>query len=153
MRTRGTKSSANTRADLGHEDATREDPSWLPAVLGARSAASVAALQRAAGNRATSALLGPPIRRVFTDQNNLDTHYQKHVVDQGEYGGMTKPQYNALSTDLWKRKSGLQSKQAANGRTYVFDSATGDFAVFTTGGKAVTVFRPKSGQKYYDKQT
>ena len=97
---------------------------------------------------------GQGVQRVFTDSKNRANHYQKHVVQQKEYpASMTEADYDKLSTTLWANKSTLQSKTAANGRIYVYDSAANDFGAFDplTGG-AITVFKPTTGQSYYDKQ-
>ena len=90
------------------------------------------------------------VQRVFTDSKNLKNHYQKHVVQQKEYpASMTEADYDKLSTTLWDNKSTLQSKTAADGRIYVYDSATNDFGAFTAGGLAITLFKPKGGQSYF----
>ncbi|GEM_PF-4251653 len=96
------------------------------------------------------------VQRKFTDQANLATHYQKHVKAQGEFPELkTMQEYDDLSTSLWAARgaSGCLSKNAASGnRVYVYDPSTNNFGVFTPDGKAITLFRPKNGLNYYNKQ-
>lgn len=147
----GSRLSGGGRADHAASPRRQAAAPARPTPTVMRSPSQVADLQRLVGNRAVTAMLpaAPVVQRVFTNETNLDGHYQKHG---GEYPGQTKAQYNALSTTLWKQRNSLQSKTAANGRVYVYDPANNDFATFTPDGKAITVFKPSGGQSYYDKQ-
>ncbi|WP_242850149.1 hypothetical protein [Clostridium polynesiense] len=91
---------------------------------------------------------------VFKSEDLLDSHYQKHVVDQGEFGNNTKDQYLKGAQDLVTSKPGgdILTKTRTNGDTIFYNKATNEFAVTDKSGSIKTYFKPTDGIDYYNGQ-
>lgn len=81
------------------------------------------------------------ITEKFTGQQNLDAHYDKHIVRLKEFGDITKEQYEQLAEDL--QTSPVNNKNilgyvsmTREGRTAYckYDKDTGIFVVYTYRG-------------------
>lgn len=91
---------------------------------------------------------------VFKSEDLLDSHYQKHVVDQGEFGNITKDQYLKNAQDLVTSKPGgdILTKTRTNGDTIFYNKATNEFSVTDKSGSIKTYFKPTNGIDYYNGQ-
>lgn len=78
------------------------------------------------------------ISEEFTSEQNLDIHYNKHVKRKGEFGDITKEQYEQLADDLQLSKIdnknifGYMSETKEGKTAYCkYDKNTGVFVVYT----------------------
>ena len=89
----------------------------------------------------------------FRNKDRFEEHYQKHVIDQAEFGDITKEEYLALAQELVDTPgSQVLTKNSDDGDTLFYDPDTNSFAVVSGDGYLRTFFKPSSGQKYFDKQ-
>ena len=89
----------------------------------------------------------------FRSQDKLDEHYEKHVVQQKEFGTITKDEYLALAQQLVGNPgSSVLTKKDSEGNTLFYDPDTNEFAVLSSDGYIRTFFKPSGGQSYYDRQ-
>ena len=88
----------------------------------------------------------------FASEQKLDEHYSKHVLDQKEFGNISRTEYVMRA----KRLRDVQ----ADGRSIVdhvrpdgvkikFDKTTGEFGAYNADGAVRTHFRPQKGWKYF----
>ncbi len=89
----------------------------------------------------------------FRNKDRFEEHYQKHVINQAEFGDITKEEYLALAQELVDTPgSQVLTKNNDDGDTLFYDPDTNSFAVVSGDGYLRTFFKPSSGQKYFDKQ-
>ena len=89
----------------------------------------------------------------FRNNDRFEEHYQKHVIDQQEFGGITREEYMTLAQALVDTPGpNVQSKQNSDGDTLYYDAETNSFAVVSPDGFIRTFFKPGAGQSYYDRQ-
>jgi pyocin large subunit-like protein len=89
----------------------------------------------------------------FRNKDRFEEHYQKHVINQAEFGDITKEEYLALAQDLVDTPgSQVLTKNNDDGDTLFYDPDTNSFAVVSGDGYLRTFFKPSAGQKYFDKQ-
>jgi len=107
-----------------------------------------------ASSAAQSQVLSPDgTAAQFRSQDRLDEHYQKHVVQQKEFGNITEDEYLALAQQLVGNPgSSVLTKKDSDGNTLFYDPDTNEFAVLSDDGYIRTFFKPSGGQSYYDKQ-
>ncbi len=89
----------------------------------------------------------------FRNGDRFEEHYQKHVIDQQEFGNITREEYMTLAQALVDTPGPkAQSKQNSDGDTLYYDADTNSFAVVSPDGFIRTFFKPSAGQSYYDRQ-
>ena len=89
----------------------------------------------------------------FRNKDRFEEHYEKHVIDQQEFGDITREEYMALAQDLVDSgRDGILSKVDEDKNTLYYDPETNSFAVVSKDGYIRTFFKPAQGQKYYDRQ-
>ncbi len=89
----------------------------------------------------------------FRNKDRFEEHYQKHVIDQQEFGDITREEYMALAQALVDSGGdGILSKVDEDKNTLYYDPETNSFAVVSKDGYLRTFFKPSQGRKYYDKQ-
>ena len=89
----------------------------------------------------------------FRNKDRFEEHYQKHVINQAEFGDITKEEYLALAQELVDTPgSQVLTKNSDDGDTLFYDPDTNSFAVVSGDGYLRTFFKPSAGQKYFDKQ-
>lgn len=89
----------------------------------------------------------------FRNKDRFEEHYQKHVINQAEFGDITKEEYLALAQELVDTPgSQVLTKNNDDGDTLFYDPETNSFAVVSGDGYLRTFFKPSAGQKYFDKQ-
>ena len=89
----------------------------------------------------------------FRNNDRFEEHYQKHVIDQQEFGDITREEYMTLAQALVDTPGpNVQSKQNSDGDTLYYDAETNSFAVVSPDGFIRTFFKPGAGQSYYDRQ-
>ena len=89
----------------------------------------------------------------FRNKDRFEEHYQKHVINQAEFGDITKEEYLALAQELVDTPgSQVLTKNNDDGDTLFYDPDTNSFAVVSGDGYLRTFFKPSAGQKYFDKQ-
>lgn len=90
----------------------------------------------------------------FSSQQQLDSHYEKHVVQQKEFGTISKQEYLKRAQQLVKSSPGgnILVKTRSNGDRLFYHKQTNEFAVLTEKGVIKTFFKPKDGVEYYNRQ-
>lgn len=89
----------------------------------------------------------------FRNKDRFEEHYQKHVIDQQEFGNITRDEYMRLAQELVDTPSDeVLSKQNGDGDTLYYDPGSNSFAVVSADGYLRTFFKPSAGQAYYDRQ-
>ncbi len=89
----------------------------------------------------------------FRNSDRFEEHYQKHVIDQQEFGDITREEYMTLAQALVDTPGPkVQTKQNSDGDTLYYDADTNSFAVVSPDGFIRTFFKPSAGQSYYDRQ-
>ncbi len=89
----------------------------------------------------------------FRNNDRFEEHYQKHVIDQQEFGDITREEYMTLAQALVDTPGPrVQTKQNSDGDTLYYDADTNSFAVVSPDGFIRTFFKPSAGQSYYDRQ-
>lgn len=89
----------------------------------------------------------------FRTQKLLDSHYDKHVVKQKEYGSISKQQYLEKAQDIIGSDSpNVISKKRLDGSRVFYNKETNDFVVLSKDGYIQTLFKPKDGIDYYNRQ-
>ena len=97
---------------------------------------------------------GDKSKPTFKTDDLLDSHYKKHVVEQGEFGNITKDQYLKGAQDFVNSKPGgdVLTKTRTNGDNIFYNKATNEFAVTDKSGSIKTYFKPTNGLEYYNAQ-
>ena len=84
-----------------------------------------------------------------TPREQLDTKYNKHVRDRGEFGDITRGQYTTIGNDivdLAKHNTCGEVQVKVNGiRAYIYEESTNTL-VITQQGKIINIFRPDGGR-------
>ena len=89
--------------------------------------------------------------RAFADRAKLDDHFRRHGDD---FGAESAEEYAEQAAGFLRRsqREGLPAKVDANGVVRVYDPATNTFGVYGPDGVIKTLFKPKAGQAYFDRQ-
>lgn len=84
----------------------------------------------------------------------MDSHYQKHIINQSEYGNITKEQYLKKAQEFVSSMPGedILTKTRLNGDILYYNKLTNDFAVKTKDGIIRTFFKPTNGINYFNRQ-
>ena len=99
-----------------------------------------------------------PIEEVNTDlqfrtEQKLEDHYQKHVIDQQEFGDISVEDYLYFAQELMTVVDGEDTlTKEIDGETLYYDPDTNEFGVLSADGYIKTFFKPEKGQAYFDKQ-
>ncbi|WP_018130917.1 hypothetical protein [Effusibacillus pohliae] len=90
----------------------------------------------------------------FASQEQLDSHYQKHVIEQKEFGNISKQEYLKRAQTLVTSPPGdsILTKTRSNGDRLYYNKTTNEFAAVTKDGIIKTFFKPKDGIDYFNKQ-
>ncbi len=88
----------------------------------------------------------------FRNYNRLKEHYDKHVIDQAEFGDITIEEYLYLAQQLVDDPGDGVLTKTRDGDRYFYDPDTNEFAVVSDDGFIRTFFKPSAGQSYYDRQ-
>ncbi|MFT9056673.1 MAG: hypothetical protein ABF449_08625 [Ethanoligenens sp.] len=90
----------------------------------------------------------------FKSKDSLDAHYKKHVVEQGEFGNITKDQYLNSANNLIENQNetSILTKTRSNGDKIIYNQATNEFAVTDKSGNIKTYFKPADGIEYFNEQ-
>ncbi|MCI2062137.1 MAG: hypothetical protein LKJ83_05125 [Eubacteriaceae bacterium] len=90
----------------------------------------------------------------FRSRALLDSHYEKHVQDQDEFGSITRDEYLKMAQNLVDHPGkSVLTKQDSDGNTLYYDKDNNTFAVKSSDGYIRTFFKPQDGIDYYDRQT
>jgi pyocin large subunit-like protein len=83
----------------------------------------------------------------FANDDLLEQHYNKHVINQKEFGNITKNQYLQQAQNVTKNYnySGVRS----NGDTLFYNSTTNEFVITIPNEVIRTYFKPTEGLQYY----
>jgi len=83
-----------------------------------------------------------------------DDLLQKHVVQQGEFGSMTKDEYlTAAQKHVTAPEGGdVLVKTRSKGDVLVYNQTTNEFGVVTNQGVIRTYFKPTDGLDYFNRQ-
>lgn len=100
------------------------------------------------------ALVKAAVKKVtFKNKTKFDEHYKKHVTDQKEYGKITKNEYLEIAQNIIGSDSpNVLSKKRADGSRVFYDKKNNDFVVLSKDGYIQTLFKPKDGIAYYNRQ-
>ncbi len=103
----------------------------------------------------------PSIQPNWAKPPTLDGHFRGGFNPNGaprtahgpEFGSNTPLEYALEADRLWARRATLQQKyDSVQCKMYVYDGSQGVFGSFVRGGGALTVFKPRAGQAYFDRQ-
>ena len=96
---------------------------------------------------------GKPIwaaNRKHTAQENADYQFGKNGKD---FGAMTEADYVAkVHAFVDTPPNGIQKVERSNGDALLYDAKTNTFAVVTKAGAPRTMFKPRDGAAYWQKQ-
>jgi len=83
----------------------------------------------------------------------LDIHFNRHAGEWGA-GNITKDAYLKRAGNLLGREPGgeILGHTRANGDILRYNARTNEFAVGAQDGSIRTLFRPKDGRNYWNKQ-
>lgn len=102
----------------------------------------------------------PPEERPpkFGTDEKLDSHFQKHVLEQGEFINDPDPpttpeEYQTKAQDLMSGRPGVKTYAKSNGDTLYYDPATNEFGVKSSDGVIRTYFKPVDDGTYWNTQT
>jgi hypothetical protein len=84
----------------------------------------------------------------FTSQRSLQSHFQKHCVQQRDTPCATAQDYLNLANNTITNAT--HSKVVKGGKTNYYNSNTGQFVVVGSNDKIITCFKPSSGLNYYN---
>jgi RHS repeat-associated protein len=117
-----------------------------------RTAATAEAAQQARAANQGPKLLGSG-RPTSFKPGELDNHFSKHAGEWGA-GNITKDAYLKRAGDLLGREPGGQilGHTRTNGDILRYNTRTNEFAVGAQDGTIRTLFRPKDGLNYWNKQ-
>jgi hypothetical protein len=87
----------------------------------------------------------------FRNQQKLNNHLQKH---QKDYPGWTKEQFVKRALELVQSPvgNGILGHADKNGKIIRYDTSTNDFVTGRPDKGVYTMYKPLTGQKYYDGQ-
>ncbi|SHK35114.1 toxin 50 [Clostridium cavendishii DSM 21758] len=89
----------------------------------------------------------------FKTEELLKEHYDKHVVDQKEFGNITEKEYLEGAQDIVKSKgeNTILKKKRKNGDELLYKESANEFVAQDRLGNIKTYFKPKDGINYYNK--
>ena len=90
----------------------------------------------------------------FKSQGLFMEHYNKHVVERGEFGYISPQKYLERAQNLVSSKPGgdILSKTRTNGDRLFYNKATNEFGVIDKNNNLKTFFKPIDGLNYYNGQ-
>ncbi|WP_460263618.1 hypothetical protein [Clostridium sporogenes] len=89
----------------------------------------------------------------FRNRMLLDSHYEKHVIKQGEFGNITKIDYLKGAQNLVDSPGNdILTKVRKNRDIVFYRQSTNEFAIKTKEGIIRTYFKPKGGIDYFNAQ-
>ena len=90
----------------------------------------------------------------FRSTQLFNNHYTKHVLQQKEFGTISKEEYLHQAQILVSQKEGrsILVERKSNGDTLFFDKKSGEFAVLSGDGYIRTFFKPQDGVAYFNRQ-
>ncbi len=93
----------------------------------------------------------------FRSQQEFDDHYQKHVIDRGEWGkeGITREEYLRKAQELRDTPAdgkNVEQIDRADNRVSKYDHRDNGFGVYERDGTVVTYFRPTEKEAYFRNQ-
>ncbi|MBR1849655.1 MAG: hypothetical protein IJ791_10550 [Lachnospiraceae bacterium] len=89
----------------------------------------------------------------FRTEQKLEEHYQKHVLDQEEFGDISVEDYLYFAQELMTVVEGEDTlMKEIDGETLYYDPETNEFGVLSADGYIRTFFKPSDGQAYFERQ-
>ncbi|MEG0830054.1 MAG: hypothetical protein RSD88_02805 [Anaerovoracaceae bacterium] len=89
----------------------------------------------------------------FKNRQRLEEHYQKHVLDQQEFGDATIEEYLAGAQGLVDYPGDdVQIKTESDGDMVCYREKTNEFGVKSKDGVIRTYFKPERGAEYFNEQ-
>lgn len=87
----------------------------------------------------------------FRDSRHLHQHFQKHGR---EFGNIGESQYRDLAVALRDARIGgdILELRRPDGSRCRFDRRSGAFLAFDSSGTIRTFFRPRDGERYFNRQ-
>lgn len=88
-----------------------------------------------------------------TRGTGLSRHYEKHVVEDGDFGGegsITKNQYDRKARNTLNDRNGEVYYQTDNNNLAVYDPTDNSYVVGNANGRIQTLFQPTRGRTYVD---
>jgi len=84
----------------------------------------------------------------------LDAHYDKHVIQQREFGNISKQEYLHMARSHLNRKPGddILEKVRPNGDRIIYNRATNEFRAVDKDGYVKTYFKPRDSINYFHRQ-
>jgi hypothetical protein len=95
---------------------------------------------------------GTPSSPQFSSQSLLDRHYQKHVIEKGEFGNITESEYLQKAQDLLTSSPNgdiLMKTRISNGDKIFYKQSTNEFGIVTEDGIIRTYFKPNPAEHHY----
>lgn len=89
----------------------------------------------------------------FRTEQKLEEHFQKHVIEQQEFGDISVEDYLYFAQELMTVVEGEDTlTKEIDGETLYYDAETNEFGVLSSDGYIKTFFKPSDGQAYFDRQ-
>jgi len=89
----------------------------------------------------------------FRTEQKLEEHFQKHVIEQQEFGNISVEDYLYFAQELMTVVEGEDTlTKEIDGETFYYDAETNEFGVLSSDGYIKTFFKPSDGQAYFDRQ-
>lgn len=92
----------------------------------------------------------------FRKEEYLKEHYQKHVIEQGEfeeYGEVSIQDYLIMAQKLVDEPNeDVLIKEEEDGDLLYYDPQSNGFAVLSADGYLRTYFRPSDGMEYFNRK-
>lgn len=89
----------------------------------------------------------------FRTEQKLEEHFQKHVIEQQEFGDISVEDYLYFAQELMTVVEGEDTlTKEIDGETFYYDAETNEFGVLSSDGYIKTFFKPSDGQAYFDRQ-
>lgn len=89
----------------------------------------------------------------FRTEQKLVEHFQKHVIEQQEFGDISVEDYLYFAQELMTVVEGEDTlTKEIDGETFYYDAETNEFGVLSSDGYIKTFFKPSDGQAYFDRQ-
>ncbi len=88
----------------------------------------------------------------FASEQKLNEHFEKHVVQQGEFNYQSPQEYLQGARNLMRGGDGVDTFVRSNGDKLFYNSSTNEFGVLSKDGFIRTYFKPADGMNYWLKQ-
>jgi len=91
------------------------------------------------------------VKPMFSNKEVMKSHIEKHKKD---YPNFREADYLNRAMELLKAplSESVKGFKLSNGKIYKYDMENNDFAVSNPDGTIATLFKPKKGLKYWERQ-